>query len=99
MSPSNSGSSQRLRGRRALVTGAASSIGLAVVRRFLAEGAAVVMSDARPEALETARASFDPRPHAAACDVGREDDVRNAVAEMVATPTGIMLRETVEQNP
>ena len=74
MSPLNAGTSQRLCGRRALVTGAASGIGLAVVRRFLTEGAAVVMSDARPETLEAARASFDPRPHAVACDVGREDD-------------------------
>jgi len=89
VSPLNAGTSQRLCGRRALVTGAASGIGLAVVRRFLTEGAAVVMSDARPETLEAARASFDPRPHAVACDVGREDDVRDAVAESVRLLGGL----------
>jgi len=89
VSPSNPASSQRLAGRRALVTGAASGIGLAVVRRFLAEGATVVMSDARADALERARASCEPQPHAVVCDVGSEEQVQSAVAQAVRLLGGI----------
>ena len=38
-------------GRRALVTGGASGIGLATIRRLLAEGAGVVALDQRAAAL------------------------------------------------
>ncbi|MCP5057497.1 MAG: SDR family NAD(P)-dependent oxidoreductase [bacterium] len=46
---------EELRGRVAVVTGAASGIGLALGRRFAAEGMRVVLADIESEALEGAR--------------------------------------------
>ncbi len=89
MPSSRTPSAQRLAGRRALVTGAASGIGLAVTRRLIAEGAQVVMTDARPEALHAARADIDAKPHALACDVGREDEVSRTVAEALRLLGGL----------
>ena len=67
----------RLTGRRILVTGAASGIGLAVARLFGSEGAAVAMLD-RDEAGLTA-AKVDGAA-LVACDVADERRVREAVA-------------------
>ena len=44
-----------LGGRTAVVTGAASGIGLALAERFAAEGMTVVMSDVDPEAARRGR--------------------------------------------
>lgn len=48
------GSSQRLEGRSAIVTGAAHGLGLAIARRYAAEGAHVVLADVDAEAGEAA---------------------------------------------
>ncbi len=53
----------RLLDRVALVTGAASGIGLATVRRFVEEGATVLLADRDAAGLEAAMANFEP-PHA-----------------------------------
>ncbi|AJY46301.1 SDR family oxidoreductase [Martelella endophytica] len=45
---------KRLEGRTALVTGAVGGIGTAVVEDFLAEGASVIISDIREDAVEAA---------------------------------------------
>jgi NAD(P)-dependent dehydrogenase (short-subunit alcohol dehydrogenase family) len=45
---------KELSGRTALVTGAASGIGLALCERFVQEGMAVVMADVEPSALDAA---------------------------------------------
>jgi NAD(P)-dependent dehydrogenase (short-subunit alcohol dehydrogenase family) len=47
---------ERLAGRVAVVTGAASGIGLALSERFAAEGMTVVMADIEAAALERAAA-------------------------------------------
>jgi NAD(P)-dependent dehydrogenase (short-subunit alcohol dehydrogenase family) len=76
----------RLEGRVALVTGGGGGIGSATLRRFVAEGAAVVCADIADErgeqlASELRRGGGDARfVH---CDVGSLDDVNAAVGECV----------------
>jgi NAD(P)-dependent dehydrogenase (short-subunit alcohol dehydrogenase family) len=50
---------QEFRGRVAVVTGAASGIGLALSRRFAAEGMKVVMADIENDALQHARSEVE----------------------------------------
>lgn len=50
---------QEFRGRVAVVTGAASGIGLALCRRFAAEGMKVAMADIEKDALEHARSELE----------------------------------------
>lgn len=76
----------RLRGRVAVVTGAARGIGRAVARRYLEEGAAVVAVDLVADELadQVARWRGDGfAAHAAAADVTREADVDRVVADAV----------------
>lgn len=79
----------RLKGKVAVITGAAGGIGLATARRFAAEGAAIVLADLRAEALEQARgqvlaAAGDAAVALAIVDVTDAEQV----AGMVATALG-----------
>jgi NAD(P)-dependent dehydrogenase (short-subunit alcohol dehydrogenase family) len=72
----------RLDGRVAVITGAASGIGLATARRFTAEGARVVAVDVNRAALDGVAGELGADP--VACDVTDEDAVRalfNGVAQ------------------
>jgi NAD(P)-dependent dehydrogenase (short-subunit alcohol dehydrogenase family) len=64
-----------LRGRVAVVTGAASGIGLALSERFAGEGMRVVMSDVDAARLDRAAASVDGDVEPVAADVSRWEDV------------------------
>jgi NAD(P)-dependent dehydrogenase (short-subunit alcohol dehydrogenase family) len=69
---------KRLEHRVALVTGAASGIGRAIARRFVSEGASVVLADV---ALDRARGVAEELGDAAVavrCDVTAESDVESA---------------------
>ncbi|HEY4897842.1 MAG TPA: SDR family oxidoreductase [Solirubrobacteraceae bacterium] len=63
----------RLEGKVAIVTGAAGGIGAAVARRFVNEGARVLLTDTREEALAPLIAELGPSTLAMAHDVTSED--------------------------
>jgi NAD(P)-dependent dehydrogenase (short-subunit alcohol dehydrogenase family) len=73
----------RLRDRVAVVTGAASGIGLATARRFADEGAKVVAVDLTTDAIETLAKEVDG--DAITCDVTDEAAVEAMFDQVVAT--------------
>lgn len=81
---------RNLKGRRVLVTGAASGIGLECARAFARRGANLAISDVNAAALEKARseiAAMGVQCFAHACDVSSEDSV-NAFAAAVQQAVG-----------
>lgn len=79
--------STRLRGKNAMVTGAASGIGAATARRLVAEGANVLITDIQDEAGEALASELGPQAAFRHCNVVVEDDVAGCLAE-VATLWG-----------
>jgi NAD(P)-dependent dehydrogenase (short-subunit alcohol dehydrogenase family) len=75
---------ERLTGKTALVTGAASGIGRQVAIRFLREGARVVFADRDEAALDTALEGLGDRARAAVADISDEASVAGAFASIVA---------------
>jgi NAD(P)-dependent dehydrogenase (short-subunit alcohol dehydrogenase family) len=75
---------ERLIGKTALVTGAASGIGRQVALRFLREGARVVFADRDEAALDTALEGLGDRARAAVADISDEASVAGAFASIVA---------------
>jgi NAD(P)-dependent dehydrogenase (short-subunit alcohol dehydrogenase family) len=78
---------QRLEDRVAVVTGAASGIGLALAERFAVEGMKVVMADVEAAALETAAAAVRTTARAVLpvrVDVARAEDVERLARETYA---------------
>jgi NAD(P)-dependent dehydrogenase (short-subunit alcohol dehydrogenase family) len=73
----------RQSGKVAVVTGAASGIGAAIVRRFVAEGGRVVGGDINEAALEAISDELGDECVAVRCDVTNEDDVTALVAAAV----------------
>jgi 2-dehydro-3-deoxy-L-rhamnonate dehydrogenase (NAD+) len=69
----------KLEGRTAIVTGAARGIGLAIARRFVEEGAQVVMLDRDAAAVEAAAKRLGAAVTAVVADVTSTDDVDRAV--------------------
>lgn len=81
-----------LNGKRALVTGGAQGIGLAITSRFLEAGAAAVMADVNPargdEAVQ-ALAGLGFKAGFLACDVSQEAAVAAMVKEAAASMGGL----------
>jgi galactitol 2-dehydrogenase len=74
----------RLRGKRALITGAARGIGLEFARAYLAEGAQVTLADINEAAVTAAAASLGAGAHAVVMDVTRQESIDAGMAEAVA---------------
>jgi NAD(P)-dependent dehydrogenase (short-subunit alcohol dehydrogenase family) len=75
---------QRLEGKVAVVTGAASGIGAATVRRFVAEGAAVVIADVQADAGAALAEELGDATRFIHTDVTDEDRVAAAIDLAVA---------------
>ncbi len=71
----------RLQDKVALITGAASGIGLESARRFVQEGARVTVVDVDEAAGERAAAELKDRGHFVRADVSRAKDCEHMVAE------------------
>lgn len=71
----------RLDGKVALVTGAGTGIGAEVARRFVAEGARVVLVGRRWQPLEDVAAELSGRAVAVAADAAEPEGARQAVQE------------------
>jgi NAD(P)-dependent dehydrogenase (short-subunit alcohol dehydrogenase family) len=74
----------RLKDKVAVVTGAASGIGLATARRFIAEGARVVAADWHADAIAGAAAELGPHAVPVVADVSNEDACVAMVERAVA---------------
>ena len=70
---------QRLQGKVAIVTGAASGIGEAIARRFVADGAQVVAADLQDTRAQALVSSLDGETSYCHCDVSSESDVSDLV--------------------
>jgi NAD(P)-dependent dehydrogenase (short-subunit alcohol dehydrogenase family) len=70
----------RFSGSVAVVTGGASGIGLAIVRRLVAEGARVAACDLNESGLEAAQAEFGTAFLPVVADVTREADIERLMA-------------------
>jgi NAD(P)-dependent dehydrogenase (short-subunit alcohol dehydrogenase family) len=76
--------SERLSGRVAIVTGGASGIGLATTRRFVEEGANVMVADLDEEGLSAVGREFGDAVGVQTCDVRSESDVQGLVEATIA---------------
>jgi len=77
-----------LRGKRVVITGGASGIGLATARRFKAEGASVFVFDRNELALGEAIAQ-GAADHGAAIDVGSQEQVKRGFAQVMRELDGV----------
>ncbi len=75
----------RLRGKTALITGAARGIGLEVARAYLAEGASVTLADINLAAAQKSAAALGPQAHALQMDVTSQASIDAGFAQAIET--------------
>src|SRR5437879_7982143 len=76
--------SMKLTGRTAIVTGGARGIGFGIARRFVTEGARVVIADVDADAGARAAASLADAAQAVRADVSRPPDVTRLIDQTLA---------------
>jgi NAD(P)-dependent dehydrogenase (short-subunit alcohol dehydrogenase family) len=79
----------RLKGRTALITGAARGIGLEFARAYIAEGAMVALADINAGAVAQAAAALGPQAVAVQMDVTRQDSIDAGFAEAIGRMGGL----------
>ncbi|WP_425908190.1 SDR family oxidoreductase [Nitrobacter sp. TKz-YC02] len=96
----------RLTGKRALITGGTSGIGLETARQFIGEGARVAVTGTNPETLETARKALGPEVlviKADAADVAGQKALADAIKQafggldIIFVNAGVALLKPIEQ--
>ena len=94
-------SAGRFEGKRALVTGAGSGIGMATARALHAEGAEVVVADAAADRVEALAAELGDRATARTLDVRDEDAVAAAMGDLdvLANVAGVGSTTTAPDTP
>jgi len=78
-----------LEGRRTLITGGASGIGLATAKEFVRQGARVVIADWDRESLETALDKVSGLAGGVTGDVGDAEDVKKIFTQVDKTLNGL----------
>ncbi len=100
---------KRFSGKVAIVTGAASGIGLATAKRLGSEGASIVIADLDPNdaAKDAVREAGAPDVWANACDVSQEAQVEATVAgtvhrygrlDVVVNNAGLMIFKSIQDH-
>lgn len=79
----------KLRGKRALITGAARGIGLEFARAYLAEGAQVTLADINGAAVQAAARDLGPGAHAVQMDVTDPASIEAGFAAAVGAMGGL----------
>ncbi|SEN33905.1 D-sorbitol dehydrogenase (acceptor) [Gemmobacter aquatilis] len=74
----------RLRGKTALITGAARGIGLEFARAYIAEGATVALADINADAVAQAAADLGPQALAVQMDIGDQASIEAGFAQAIA---------------
>lgn len=74
----------RFQSKTVIVTGGAGGIGLAIAKRFAAEGANIVLADISRDHLEKAAETIDSKNILlSVCDVSQEEQVKSTVSDAV----------------
>lgn len=79
----------RLEGKTAIVTGGASGFGAGIVRKFIAEGARVMIADINAAGAAETAAGFGDQAVAFGVDLGRADEVEAMARNAIETLGGI----------
>lgn len=79
----------RLKGKRALITGAGQGFGRGMAERFVAEGARVAVVDILADKAEEVAGALGPAAVSVVCDVTDADQVQAAVGQAVAGLGGV----------
>ena len=73
---------QKLKDKVAVITGGTTGIGFAAAKRFVDEGAKVILTGTNPKTLETARSELGGKADVIASDASKEQDVKALFKEV-----------------